>query len=130
MIRRPPRSTLFPYTTLFRSDHVIVINADKVELTGDKARKKFAYRHSGFPGGIKAIRYDELLAERPVAAIEKAVKGMLPHNRLGRQIIKKLHIVAGPEHPHAAQKPVVLAAGERPVWEGFPATKTTTKTEE
>jgi large subunit ribosomal protein L13 len=119
-------------------DHVIVINADKIELTGDKARKKFAYRHSGFPGGIKAIRYDELLAERPVAAIEKAVRGMLPHNRLGRQIIKKLHVVAGPEHPHAAQKPVTLSVGERPVWEGFPAseptaaqtTSTKTKTEE
>ena len=101
-------------------DHVIVINADKIELTGQKAQKKFAYRHSGYPGGIKAIRYDELLAERPVAAIEKAVRGMLPHNRLGRQIIKKLHIVAGPEHPHAAQQPEPLAAGERPVWQGFP----------
>jgi large subunit ribosomal protein L13 len=101
-------------------DHVIVINADKVELTGQKAQKKFAYRHSGYPGGIRAVRYDEFLSERPIAAIEKAVKGMLPHNRLGRQIIKKLHVVAGPEHPHAAQKPVALAAGERPVWQGFP----------
>ena len=103
-------------------DHVIVINADKVELTGQKAQKKFAYRHSGYPGGITATRYDELLADRPIAAIEKAVKGMLPHNRLGRQIIKKLHVVAGPEHPHQAQKPVTLAVGERPVWQGFPTT--------
>jgi large subunit ribosomal protein L13 len=111
-------------------DHVIVINADKIELTGQKAQKKFAYRHSGYPGGIKAIRYDELLAERPVAAIEKAVRGMLPHNRLGRQIIKKLHIVAGPEHPHAAQQPEPLAAGERPVWQGFPRTDAAATTSE
>jgi large subunit ribosomal protein L13 len=105
-------------------DHVVVINADKIELTGQKAQKKFAYRHSGYPGGIRAVRYDEFLSERPVAAIEKAVRGMLPHNRLGRQIIKKLHVVAGPEHPHQAQQPVPLAVGERPVWEGFPAKDT------
>ena len=84
-------------------DHVIVINADRIELTGQKAQKKFAYRHSGYPGGIKAVR------------------GTLPHNRLGRQIIMKLHVVAGPEHPHQAQQPVALAVGERPVWGGFPA---------
>jgi large subunit ribosomal protein L13 len=100
-------------------DHVIVINADKVELTGEKATKKFAYRHSGFPGGIKETRYDRFLAERPVAAIEKAVKGMLPHNRLGRRMIRKLHVVAGPEHPHRAQKPTPIAVGERPVWPGL-----------
>jgi large subunit ribosomal protein L13 len=102
-------------------DHVIVINADKVELTGQKAEKKVAYRHSGYPGGIKGIRYTEYLATRPVAAVEKAVRGMLPHNRLGRQIIKKLHVVAGPEHPHQAQQPVAIGVGERPSWDGFPA---------
>jgi large subunit ribosomal protein L13 len=101
-------------------DHVIVINADKVELTGQKAEKKIAYRHSGYPGGIKGIRYTEYLATRPVAAVEKAVRGMLPHNRLGRQIIKKLHVVAGPEHPHHAQQPVAIGVGERPSWDGFP----------
>jgi large subunit ribosomal protein L13 len=101
-------------------DHVVVINADKVELTGNKERDKIAYRHSGYPGGIKGIRYGDLLALRPVAAVEKAVRGMLPKNRLGRQMIKKLHVVAGGEHPHSAQKPVALAVGERPVWEGLP----------
>jgi large subunit ribosomal protein L13 len=101
-------------------DHVIVLNADKIELTGQKAEKKIAYRHSGYPGGLKATRYDRLLRERPIAAIEKAVRGMLPHNRLGRQLIKKLHVVAGPEHPHRAQQPTPLGVGERPRWEGFP----------
>ncbi len=103
-------------------DHVVVINADKVELTGNKERDKIAYRHSGYPGGIKGIRYGDLLAMRPVAAVEKAVRGMLPKNRLGRQMIRKLHVVAGAEHPHSAQKPVSLAVGERPVWEGLPKT--------
>jgi len=102
-------------------DHVIVVNADKVELTGNKAEKKIAYRHSGHPGGIRGVRYAELLANRPVQAVEKAVRGMLPKNRLGRQMIGKLHVVAGPEHPHAAQKPVALGVGERPRWEGLPA---------
>jgi len=104
-------------------DHVVVINADKVELSGNKAQDKFAYRHSGYPGGITGIRYADLLATRPVAAVEKAVRGMLPKNRLGRQQIKKLHVVAGPEHPHAAQMPVELAVGQRPAWSGLPAAK-------
>jgi large subunit ribosomal protein L13 len=103
-------------------DHVVVVNADKVELTGNKTRDKIAYRHSGYPGGIKGVRYGDLLEIRPVAAVEKAVRGMLPKNRLGRQMIKKLHVVAGGEHPHTAQKPVVLAVGDRPVWEGLPET--------
>jgi large subunit ribosomal protein L13 len=102
-------------------DHVIVINADKVELTGAKAKDKFAYRHSGYPGGITATPYGELIATRPRAAVERAVRGMLPKNTLGRQMLKKLHVVAGPEHPHAAQKPLPLAVGERPVWDGLPA---------
>jgi large subunit ribosomal protein L13 len=104
-------------------DHVVVINADKVELSGNKAQNKFAYRHSGYPGGIKGVRYADLLATRPVAAVEKAVRGMLPKNRLGRQQIKKLHVVAGAEHPHAAQKPVHLVVGERPTWSGLPVAK-------
>lgn len=105
-------------------DHVIVINADKIELTGNKAEKKVAYRHSGYPGGITAIRYTKMLAERPIQTIEKAVRGMLPKNTIGRQMIKKLHVVPGPEHPHAAQKPVALTVGERPAWDGLPAPKT------
>ena len=110
-------------------DHVVVINADKVELTGNKARDKIAYRHSGYPGGIKGVRYGDLLAMRPVAAVEKAVRGMLPKNRLGRQMIKKLHVVAGGTHPHAAQKPVALAVGERPPWQGLPVAGPVARTE-
>jgi large subunit ribosomal protein L13 len=101
-------------------DHVVVINADKVELTGNKGQDKIAWRHSGHPGGIKGVRYGDLIATRPVAAVERAVRGMLPKNRLGRQMIKKLHVVPGGEHPHAAQKPVALSVGERPAWEGLP----------
>jgi ribosomal protein L13 len=104
-------------------DHVVVINADKVELTGNKGEDKYAYRHSGYPGGITAVKYKDLMATRPVAAVEKAVRGMLPKNSLGRQMIKKLHVVPGPEHPHAAQSPVALGLGERPAWEGLPAPK-------
>jgi large subunit ribosomal protein L13 len=102
-------------------DHVIVVNADKVALTGNKAKDKVAYRHSGYPGGITGVAYGDLIATRPKAAIERAVRGMLPKNSLGRQMIKKLHVVPGPEHPHAAQKPQVLALGARPAWEGLPA---------
>jgi large subunit ribosomal protein L13 len=101
-------------------DHVIIVNADKVELSAGKELKKFAYRHSGHPGGLTATRYDRLMAERPVFVIEKAIKGMLPKNRLGRAMFRKLHVVAGPEHPHAAQQPVALEVGERPAWTGFP----------
>jgi len=86
-------------------DFVIVINAEKIALTGNKRQTKMAYRHSGYPGGLKAVSYDELLTKRPERAIQLAVKGMLPHNRLGRQLIKKLKVYAGPEHPHAAQQP-------------------------
>jgi large subunit ribosomal protein L13 len=101
-------------------DHVIVINADKVVVTGGKEFKKVAYRHSGYPGGITGVRYDKLLADRPVFAVEKAIRGMLPKNRLGRTMINKLHVVAGPEHRHAAQKPVPYTFGQPPVWEGLP----------
>ena len=102
-------------------DHVVVVNADKIELTGNKGEDKYAYRHSGYPGGITAVKYKDLMATRPVAAVEKAVRGMLPKNTLGRQMLKKLHVVPGPEHPHQAQAPVALALGERPAWDGLPA---------
>ena len=104
-------------------DHVIVINADKVELTGGKELKKFAHRHSGYPGGITSTRYGDLMADKPVFVVEKAIRGMLPKNRLGRAMIKKLHVVAGPEHPHAAQQPVPYTLGEPPMWEGLPEPK-------
>jgi large subunit ribosomal protein L13 len=104
-------------------DHVIVINADKVTLTGGKELKKVSYRHSGYPGGISGVRYDVLLADRPVFAVEKAIRGMLPKNRLGRSMIRKLHVVAGAEHPHGAQKPVGYTFGKPPKWEGLPTPK-------
>lgn len=87
-------------------DFVIIINAEKVALTGKKLEQKLAYRHSGYPGGLRATRYAELLVKNPERAIEKAVKGMLPKNKLATQQLKKLKVYAGPEHPHQAQKPV------------------------
>jgi large subunit ribosomal protein L13 len=87
-------------------DFVIVINADKVALSGNKLEQKKAYRHSGYPGGLRAVTYGELMEKRPDRAVEKAVKGMLPKNALGRKMAKKLKVYAGAEHPHQAQKPV------------------------
>lgn len=87
-------------------DFVVVVNAGKVALTGNKRDQKLAYRHSGYPGGLRAVRYSELLEKDPQRAVEKAVKGMLPHNSLGRAMAKKLKVYAGPEHPHSAQQPV------------------------
>lgn len=87
-------------------DFVIVINAGKVALTGAKAQKKLAYRHSGFPGGLSSTNYTELLAKNPRRAVEKAVKGMLPHNKLSNAQITKLKVYAGPDHPHQAQQPI------------------------
>ena len=86
-------------------DFVVIVNAGKVALTGSKREVKTAYRHSGYPGGLKQVGYEELLTKRPEKAVELAVKGMLPHNKLARQIIKKLKVYAGPEHPHSAQQP-------------------------
>ena len=89
-------------------DHVIVVNASKVVLTGNKLTQKQMYRHSGYPGGLRSVPYSKLMATRPDLAIEKAVKGMLPSNRLGRAMLKKLKVYAGPEHTHEAQNPQVL----------------------
>ena len=86
-------------------DFVIVINADKVALTGQKLQKKMAYRHSGYPGGLTATSYAELLEKNPVRAVEKAIRGMLPKNSLGRQQLSKLKVYVGAEHPHGAQQP-------------------------
>jgi large subunit ribosomal protein L13 len=86
-------------------DFVVVVNASQVALTGTKRDTKVAYRHSGYPGGLKRIPYGELLAKRPERAIELAVRGMLPKNKLGRRMLRKLKVYAGPEHPHAAQQP-------------------------
>jgi large subunit ribosomal protein L13 len=114
VLRGKHKPTYAPH--LDTGDHVIVVNASKVRLTGAKRESKVYYRHSGYPGGLREIPYDRLLATRPQLAVEKAVKGMLPHNRLGRQMVKKLKVYAGPDHPHAAQDPVPLElGGHRPV---------------
>ncbi len=93
-------------------DNVIIVNADKVRLTGNKLDKKFYYRHSGYPGGLKRMSYRELMEKKPEFVVKKAVKGMLPHNRLGRRMLRKLHVYAGPHHPHQAQKPEKLEIKE------------------
>ncbi|WP_122820114.1 50S ribosomal protein L13 [Varibaculum vaginae] len=86
-------------------DHVIIVNAAKVGLTGNKREQKRVYRHSGYPGGLKSLTYGDLLSKKPEVAVQKAVRGMVPHTRLGRVQMKKLHVFAGPEHDHAAQQP-------------------------
>jgi large subunit ribosomal protein L13 len=89
-------------------DHVIVVNADKVMLTSNKAERKVLYRHSGYPGGISSRTYAEELGRRPADAIRRTIGGMLPKNRLGRQMLTKLKVYAGPTHPHSAQHPQPL----------------------
>lgn len=86
-------------------DFVIIVNADKIVLTGQKLAQKKAYRHSGYPGGLTAITYGELMEKNPVRAVEKAVRGMLPKNSLGRAQLTKLKVYRGAEHPHGAQTP-------------------------
>lgn len=90
-------------------DHVIVVNASKIVLTSNKAEKTDLYRHSGYPGGLKTQTYGELLARKPTEGVRRAVRGMLPKNRLGSQMLRKLKVYAGPTHPHAAQQPQPLA---------------------
>jgi large subunit ribosomal protein L13 len=104
-------------------DHVIVVNAKGVRLTGGKEEKKIYYRHSGYPGGINRQAYSRMFSQRPVRVVEKAITGMLPKNRLGRHMARKLAVYEGPEHPHQAQKPVPLPLGEVPKWEGLPKTE-------
>jgi large subunit ribosomal protein L13 len=93
-------------------DFVIIVNAAKVALTGNKRQQKRAYRHSGYPGGLRSIAYSDLLAKHPERAVEKAIKGMLPKNSLGRKMFGKVKVYAGPEHPHQAQKPVPFEIGQ------------------
>ena len=106
VIRGKHKPTFTPH--MDTGDHVIIINADKVRLTGKKLVQKVYFRHSGYLGGDKYTKAGDMLAKNPVRMVELAVRGMVPHNRLGSQIIKKLHVYAGSEHPHAAQKPEVL----------------------
>jgi large subunit ribosomal protein L13 len=89
-------------------DHVIVINAAGIMLTGQKAEQKEMTKYSGYPGGLKRIPYKRLLKEKPEMVVERAIKGMLPHTKLGRKMARKLRVYSGPDHPHEAQKPEPL----------------------
>ena len=107
LLRGKHKATFAPH--IDNGDFVIVINADKVALTGNKRETKLAYRHSGFPGGLSSVSYGELLAKRPERAVEKAVRGMLPKNSLSRAQLSKLKVYTGSEHPHSAQQPQPFA---------------------
>jgi large subunit ribosomal protein L13 len=102
-LRGKHKPTFTPH--LDTGDHVVVVNADKVVLTASKAGAKRVYRHSGYPGGLRSATYAELLRAKPEEAVRRSIKGMLPKNRLGRQMLTKLKVYAGPTHPHAAQQP-------------------------
>jgi large subunit ribosomal protein L13 len=98
-------------THIDSGDHVIVLNAAKVDLSGDKANARRYYRHSGYPGGLRSETVGDLLARRPEEVVRRAVKGMLAHNKLGTQQLRKLKVYAGAEHPHEAQRPQPLPGG-------------------
>ncbi len=106
VLRGKHKPTFTPF--IDTGDHVIVVNAGKIVLTGNKLDQKKHYWHTGYMGGIKSMGYRKMLDVKPERVIELAVKGMIPHNRLGRQMIKKLKVYSGPEHPHAAQTPEKL----------------------
>jgi len=107
VLRGKHKPTFAPH--LDTGDHVIVVNAAKVVLTAGKETRKEAIRHSGYPGGLRRESYVNIMAERPEEAIRRAVRGMLPKGPLGRRMIKKMKVYAGPDHPHAAQMPTALA---------------------
>jgi len=106
ILRGKHKPTFTPH--LDTGDFVVVVNAEKVGLTGKKLKDKIYYRHTGYPGGIKEVSAEKLLAKKPTELIRRAVKGMLPKNSLGRQMLRKLKVYAGPNHPHKAQNPVPL----------------------
>jgi large subunit ribosomal protein L13 len=103
LLRGKHKTTFAPHMDM--GDHVIIVNADKVALTGSKLAQKMAYRHSGYPGGLTATSYQDLMEKNPVRAVEKAIRGMLPKNTLGREQMAKLKVYSGHEHPHQAQQP-------------------------
>jgi large subunit ribosomal protein L13 len=103
LLRGKHKATFAPHMDM--GDFVVIINAEKVALSGNKALAKFEHRHSGFPGGLRSTVYGELIEKHPTRLVEKAIKGMLPKNRLGQQVASKLKVYAGPEHPHGAQAP-------------------------
>ncbi len=89
-------------------DHVVVVNAEKVKITGRKLTQRVVYRYSGYPGGLKAMTYADYMSRYPERLLERVIKGMLPRTRLGRRMFRKLHVYRGPSHPHAAQRPKPL----------------------
>ncbi|HEV3362353.1 MAG TPA: 50S ribosomal protein L13 [Pseudonocardiaceae bacterium] len=103
LLRGKHKPTYAPHVDT--GDFVVIINAEKVALTGNKRDQAFVYRHSGYPGGLRKRSFGEMLDKQPDRLLEQAIKGMLPHNRLGRAMGSKLKVYAGPEHPHAAQQP-------------------------
>ncbi|MCJ1675158.1 50S ribosomal protein L13 [Rathayibacter sp. VKM Ac-2929] len=107
LLRGKHKPTFAPHMDM--GDFVIIVNAEKVALTGQKLLQKKAYRHSGYPGGLTATTYAELLEKNPIHAVEKAIRGMLPKNSLGRAQLRKLKVYTGTEHPHAAQQPKAYA---------------------
>jgi large subunit ribosomal protein L13 len=106
MLRGKHKPEYAPYLDV--GDHIIVVNAAGIVLTGRKTEQKEMTRYSGYPGGLRRVSYKELLKEKPAFVVERAVKGMLPRTRLGRKMAKKLKVYAGPDHPHEAQKPEPL----------------------
>ena len=106
LLRGKNKPSFAPHQEL--GDYVIIINADKVTVSGGKETKKIYYRHSGYPGGLRAESFKDVIARKPTFPLEQAVKGMLPKNRLGRKIFTNLKVYAGTEHPHAAQKPEII----------------------
>ena len=108
LLRGKHRATFSPH--LDTGDPVIVVNAAKIKVTGNKLQAKMYVRHSGYPGGFRSENLEKLLARRPEEVIRRAVRGMLPQNRLGEQMIRKLHVYTGADHPHAAQKPQPLGS--------------------
>jgi len=113
ILRGKHKPTYAPHIDV--GDFVVVVNSEKVAVTSGKSQAKIYYRHSGYPGGLKEESFARLIERRPAAVIERAVRGMLPKNRLGRKMIKKLKVHAGPDHPHAAQKPQRLELNIRKV---------------
>jgi large subunit ribosomal protein L13 len=106
LLRGKHKPTYVPH--MDTGDFVVIVNAEKIAVSGTKRDDKFVYRHSGYPGGLKQRTVGEMIEKHPDRLVEKAIKGMLPKNRLGRAMAKKLKVYAGPDHPHAAQKPAAF----------------------
>lgn len=109
VLRGKHKPTFAPHMDM--GDHVIVVNAAGVKLTGSKHAQRLSYRHSGYPGGLKSVSFGRLLEEKPERLVEQAVRGMLPRNSIGRAQLLKLKVYAGPDHPHEAQQPIPLPEG-------------------